>query len=148
MLAGQIGLNPPSMTLVPGGWEAQLKQSWKNAAAVLDAVSEGKGGRLSHCFGALVYINSSILSTETNVFKKAQLISHESILNNSGVTPGYLDGLTQVKNTLYDGYEDEETAAEVRKYADEIPKELEKEFYPILVIAIPEVSVFAWNKRV
>jgi len=36
-MAGQIGLNPGTMTLVEGGWKNELRQSWKNAASVLDA---------------------------------------------------------------------------------------------------------------
>ena len=38
-LAGQIGLLPAARRLV-GGWNEQLKQSWKNASSVLDALEE------------------------------------------------------------------------------------------------------------
>lgn len=138
MLAGQIGLDPPTMQL-RDGWKAQLNQAWKNAASVLDAFSEGRGGRLNHCMGALVYLSKSILFEDKSAIHEAEQLSLEAIANNGGINPGFIDGYSESKAELYDGYEDEETAAEVEKSAEQAIN-IEQERIPIIVVVIPEVS--------
>ena len=55
-LADQIGLLPETMRLV-SGWNEGLKQSWKNASSVLDAL----GGDLSDTIGGVVYLGSDVV---------------------------------------------------------------------------------------
>ena len=142
MLAGQIGLDPPKMQLVGNGWESQLKQCWKNAASVLDALSEGRGGKLSHCLGALVYISSKIAGENISAFTRTKLLSSEMISSNGGITPGYADGLAKSNDTENDGYEDEETALEMRKAPISESSSASLDI-PIMVVAIPEMPMGA-----
>ena len=137
LLAGQIGLEPARMSLISGGWEAQLEQAWRNAASVLDAFSEGQGGNLKHCMGALVYISSSIVQNNT-VLEKAKTLSFEAIVKNAGVKVGFVDGMENLDDSLFDGYEDEETANEMQKVNLE-ESHFGQDDIPVLVVAIPEV---------
>ena len=150
-LAGMIGLVPQSMTLIQPspstdnvtGWEVQLYQSWKNAAAVLDGLEDG-GGRLEDCLGGLVYFSvtalQSLLVNSNNdeqedksedlpwhkLWETAQFICNDVLSNNAGVVMGSVDGVstedspTDADPSLYDedgllygGYEDEETWREI-----------------------------------
>ncbi|KAL7479788.1 hypothetical protein ACHAW6_005509 [Cyclotella cf. meneghiniana] len=152
-LAGMIGLVPESMQLIrpPSSdnecrvldWEIQLYQSWRNAAAVLDGLDDGRGvlgGKLEDCIGGLVYFSlgaleatmacSPIQNCENlnrlpwNVlWKRAECVCQNAIAENGGIVMGSVDGLA-VSNgldpnlydedgVLYGGYEDEETWREM-----------------------------------
>ena len=113
-MAGQIGLNAGTMTLVDGGWANQLSQSWKNAASVLDALE----GSLNDVVAGVVYIGSDVVlerngkdmfsSIQNEVWKESEHISRESISQNGGIVAGLVDGIKK-NDELYGGYEDFET---------------------------------------
>eukprot|EP00957_Ditylum_brightwellii_P162321 12359580-Ditylum_brightwellii.AAC.1 len=112
-LAGQIGLEPNSMKLISSSasegeekqWMEELKQSWKNAARVLDALCEdnssGGAGTLNDCLGGLIYITSKVLSekveegnndTKSLWWEKTEQICRDALKSNCGVQVGSVDG--------------------------------------------------------
>ncbi|KAL7532633.1 hypothetical protein ACHAWF_004199 [Thalassiosira exigua] len=119
-LAGMIGLVPETMALIEPsssrakGWEVQLCQSWKNAAAVLDGLEDG-GGTLEDCLGGLVYLSASALGSVVResaastsrpnadqdadglpwpeLWKVAEYISRDALATNGGIVPGSVDGV-------------------------------------------------------
>jgi len=170
MLAGQIGLDPPTMTLVSCGdknrvesCKAQLRQAWRNAAAVLDAQSNVT---LDHCLGALVYVNSDVMmpSNDDNndapqhllLWNEVEDISAEAVAQNGGILSGFADGQGIHSNDSgegeFDGYEDEETAMEMQKQRaaavdmDDGNDGKPKIPIPILIVAIPEMPVGALSE--
>ena len=148
-LAGMIGLVPERMTLIEpkssgvSGWEVQLCQSWKNAAAVLDGLDDGgglMGGKLEDSLGALIYVSQTALESLLDnddrndstcipwkrLWSRAESISRESLSCNGGVIMGSVDGsapdtvpsdvdpsLYDEDGVLYGGYEDEGTWREI-----------------------------------
>lgn len=143
-LAGQIGLDPPSMTLVDGGWRAQLKQSWTNAASVLDAL----GGSLADCLSGLVYISSDVVSKNDAVWNEVSKICRQSLQVNGGVSAGYIDENAGDYSDKYGGYEDEGTWREMCKLEgnDESngdAKAAAGRSLPLLMVALPQMPVGA-----
>ena len=143
-LAGQIGLDPPTMTLVDGGWRAQLKQSWTNAASVLDAL----GGSLADCLSGLVYISSDVVSQNDAVWNEALKICRQSLQANGGVSAGYVDENVGDNSDKYGGYEDEGTWREMCKLEgnDESSgdaKAAAGSSLPLLMVALPQMPVGA-----
>ncbi|KAL7534581.1 hypothetical protein ACHAXR_006690 [Thalassiosira sp. AJA248-18] len=176
-LAGMMGLVPQSMTLIQpdtpdvAGWEVQLYQSWKNAAAVLDGLDDG-GGKLEDCLGGLVYFSAGALRTlvATNgedestdfpwhkLWKTAQCICNDALSANAGVLMGSVDGVAAEKasdnmdptlydedGVLYGGYEDEDTWREMSDTtATPSPKTTPEESYvPLLMVCLPELPANA-----
>jgi len=151
-MAGQIGLNAGTMTLVDGGWANQLSQSWKNAASVLDALE----GSLNDVVAGVVYIGSDVVlerngkdmfsSIQNEVWKESEHISRESISQNGGIVAGLVDGIKK-NDELYGGYEDFETYQEVmgsRKAEDEeVEKDNTSSSIPLLMVALPAMPVKA-----
>lgn len=136
-MAGQIGLDPPTMTLkknkkmndsnshnddIKNQIESQLIQCWTNAASVLDSLDSGS---LKDCLGALVYISSSsssLLSDSDNYYQfqtKIHSICEECIKTNGGLIPGFIDEVKLEEEgeeeEKFGGYEDEETYLEMMK---------------------------------
>jgi len=156
MMAGQIGLSPPTMSLVNRQsedgqtqicWERQLDQCWKNAASVFDALKGG--GNLTDSMGILVYLSSDLWKNcdndSTEIWNKARNICRESLSKNGGVVAGYID---ERKETTEDfgGYEDEETYREMEQrssFDDEISNKSVRTMIPITIIAIPQMPVGA-----
>jgi len=122
-LAGMIGLVPETMTLIQpaaddedsvSGWEVQLYQSWKNAAAVLDGL-EGGGGKLEDTLGGLVYFSLGALESladevhgnnQTNssfpwkkLWTSARCICNDAIETNAGIVMGSVDGVAADKSS-------------------------------------------------
>jgi len=144
-LAGQIGLEPNSMKLISSSasegeekqWMEELKQSWKNAARVLDALCEdnssGGAGTLNDCLGGLIYITSKVLSekveegnndTKSLWWEKTEQICRDALKSNCGVQVGSVDGTRglgsgggsandEEDDELFGGYEDEGTWREI-----------------------------------
>ncbi len=97
-MAGMIGLQPETMTLLPT-WESQLKFCWRHAARVLNALSEDQGGQLIHALGALVYVEEKSAPD----FAAIREICRTCIKSNAG------EGKEEEEGELWDGYEDEDT---------------------------------------
>ena len=127
-LAGQIGLDPSTMTLVvpDRDWSAQLKQTWINVARVLDALQS----TLAHLLGGLIYVDCV---SETLV-DEIRSITAAKIACNGSVEAGLMDGLV----TANDGYEDEETRLALM---GDDPIAVDP--CPFLVVAIPAMPVGA-----
>jgi len=141
-LAGQIGLDPPTMTLIEGGWKAQLKQSWTNAASVLDAL----GGSLSDCLSGLVYMASGVVAEDDNAFDEAERLCRRALERNGGVIAGYVDDAAQTGEDKFGGYEDEGTWKELCKVdATEMTNDNDsnKTSLPLLMVALPQMPVGA-----
>eukprot|EP00934_Nitzschia_sp_Nitz4_P008816 Nitzschia sp. Nitz4//scaffold45_size130396//106541//109024//NITZ4_003469-RA/size130396-processed-gene-0.201-mRNA-1//1//CDS//3329552458//8806//frame0 len=130
-LAGQIGLNPATMELMPS-WTLQLEQCWKNVAAVLDAL---EGGSLEHLLFGLVYVSHEVRNTPGAV-TLVKSISSEQIKNNGGVIAGRMDSLVD-ETELYGGYEDEGTWEEMKGQLNEDDTSVQPP--PFLVVSIPEM---------
>lgn len=145
-MAGQIGLNPGTMTLVDGDWIQQLYQSWKNAASVLDALE----GTLQDMIGGIVYIGSEIVKEngicQTKVWEACEKICRASVESNGGVIAGHVDE-TNENNELYGGFEDFETYREVMAAqnidVDNMKQEQSTATAPFLMVAIPQMPVGA-----
>ncbi len=152
-MAGQIGLNGGTMTLVEGGWARQLSQSWKNAASVLDALE----GSLDDVLAGVVYIGSDIilnrkdenvhsLFIQNKIWEVSERICRKSISQNGGIIAGLVDGIKKNKE-LYGGYEDFETYQEVmgsqniQGQEDENNDKSSK--IPLLMVALPAMPVKA-----
>ena len=141
-LAGQIGLDPPTMTLTEGGWKAQLKQSWTNAASVLDAL----GGSLSDCLSGLVYIGSDVVVEDDSAFDEAERLCRRALETNGRVTAGYVDDVAQTDTDKFGGYEDEGTWKELCKVdTTEMTNDNDsnKANLPLLMVALPQMPVGA-----
>eukprot|EP00978_Attheya_sp_CCMP212_P030030 scaffold108971_cov47-Attheya_sp.AAC.1 len=114
-LAGQIGLQPRTMTLVDEGGDncataQQLAQCWTNCASVLDALD---GSTLQDSIlGATIYLTKNDHDNHHNNPVHIPL-SQASIANNGGIVPGAIDtslfGKQQDTTDDFGGYEDEET---------------------------------------
>ena len=142
-MAGQIGLNPGTMTLVDGGWRKQLYQSWKNAASVLDALE----GSLKDVIGGIVYVGSEVVK-KSEVWEDCEKICRSCIEANGGISAGLVDETNESQNDeLYGGFEDFETYREVMAAknidVDNIEKEHSTVQAPFLMIAIPQMPVGA-----
>lgn len=141
-LAGQIGLDPPTMTLVDGGWRLQLKQSWTNAASVLDAL----GGSLADCLSGLVYISSDVASSDNAVWNEVSKICRQSLQANGGVSAGYVDENASDNSDKYGGYEDEGTWREMCKLEgkdNDNGNVKSSGSLPLLMVALPQMPVGA-----
>ena len=156
-LAGQIGLDPPTMTLAHDNehstnWRPQLQQTWTNIAQVLDALDQG--ALLNNLLSCLVYVQQNVLVEEgeelviSDIAAKCQKL----IASNAGIAPGAVDqGNQGAARDDYDGFEDEETMREVlassKKYTfDEAEDALDTDrtsIPPILVASILEMPVGA-----
>jgi len=127
-LAGQIGLEPSSMT-IHDTWTSQFRQCWTNIARVLDALD---GSSLEQLLSCLIYVSINI--SDWNL---VDLIAREQIAANGGVAPGVIDSMDSIES-LYDGYEDEETWREFscknRNPATQLP---------LLLVSIPEMPLGA-----
>ncbi len=155
-MAGQIGLNPGTMTLIDNSWKHQLVQSWKNAASVLDALE----GSLSDSICGVVYIGSNVAidccdgakfsSLRSQVWDDCEALCRKSILSNGYIKAGYVDELKSPKSDeLYGGFEDYETYKEVMgddivdaEGDGEAPGQNEENI-PLLMVSIPEMPVGA-----
>jgi diphthine-ammonia ligase len=155
-LAGQIGLNPSTMTIVEGGWMVQLQTCWKNIASVLDALDGGGGGGcLDHLVSGLVYVADHIYSSQPGIVRHIEQICRDQIRRNAGIIPGRIDATQPPPNdmsttALYGGYEDEETwLAEQdneknNDHEDQEPHQSpQASCCPLLVVSIPEMPVGA-----
>ena len=139
-LAGQIGLHPPTMTLVQDDkndnakanqqhWIRQLPQTWTNLAQVVDALDQGS--LKDNLLSCLIYIPKKIWDGrhghgeydgedhgEATVLSTLQESCRASLERNGGVIPGFVDKgkvvLAAKSNTLFGGYEDEETMREMQ----------------------------------
>lgn len=132
-VAGQIGLDPPTMTLRPD-WEAQLRQAWRNLASVLDAL----GADLSHMVIGLVYTTYDVWARR-GALDQLRLICREQRASNGGVVAGAIDGTRP--DDEHDGYEDEETRQALsRGTADPTTNASE---VPLLLVAVSELPVGA-----
>lgn len=144
-LAGQIGLDPPTMKLVDGGWKSQLTQSWTNAASVLDAL----GGSLADCLSGLVYISSDVVSNDDAVWDEAVKLCRRSLQTNGSVSAGYVDETVgKGDDDKYGGYEDEGTWREMCKSqgsnnGDEDKMSEASGSLPLLLVALPQMPVGA-----
>ena len=144
-LAGQIGLDPPTMKLVDGGWKSQLTQSWTNAASVLDAL----GGSLADCLSGLVYISSDVVSNDDAVWDEAVKLCRRSLQTNGGVSAGYVDETVgKGDGDKYGGYEDEGTWREMCKSqgsndGDDDKMSEASGSLPLLLVALPQMPVGA-----
>ena len=144
-LAGQIGLDPPTMKLVDGGWKSQLTQSWTNAASVLDAL----GGSLADCLSGLVYISSDVVSNDDAVWDEAVKLCRRSLQTNGGVSAGYVDETGgNGDDDKYGGYEDEGTWREMCKLEGSKDGDDDKMSeaggsLPLLLVALPQMPVRA-----
>jgi enamine deaminase RidA (YjgF/YER057c/UK114 family) len=153
-LAGQIGLNPPTMTIVDGGWMVQLQTCWKNIASVLDAL---EGGCLDHLVSGLVYVADHVYSSQPGlVLREVERICRDQIGRNAGIVPGRIDATQPpsemtTTSALYGGYEDDETwRAEQGNekisnddHDDETQQPPQASCCPLLVVSIPEMPVGA-----
>ena len=135
LLAGQIGLIPSTMTLAEGGWEKQLRQSWKNAASVLDAL----GATLEQSLGALVYVSSNVVQSDdisvNEVWEKVDKISRLEINHNGSVSSGFVDEISDAGN-------DEIYEVDTVNEQSIIPIDqdsLSTSFIPILIVSIPQI---------
>jgi enamine deaminase RidA (YjgF/YER057c/UK114 family) len=70
LCAGQIGLEPASMQLVPGGARAQLRKSLRNTARVLAAC----GSALPLALSAVLYVSEAALSPAWNLASLARCV--------------------------------------------------------------------------
>lgn len=156
--AGQIGLDPPTMTLVQsddaygcagGNWKRQLQQTWTNVANVLDALDNSC---LEHnLLSCLIYVKHSlILEDKNHVISDICGLSQKSIRNNGGVIPGLIDFGKSVagfddRENLYDGYEDEETRREMVALQKQKQKNHQLEFLSpcLLVVEISHLPIGA-----
>ena len=145
-LAGQIGLDPPTMQLVAGGWEAQLLQSWTNAASVLDAL----GGSLADCLSGLVYVASDVVMSngleDDSVWERAERLSRRALSENGGVAAGYVDEVRGKASEEYGGYEDEGTWREMMGHTEgetDAASPHPPEKLPLLMVALPQMPVGA-----
>lgn len=146
-LAGQIGLVPATMNLIEGGWSEELKQSWKNAACVLDAL----GGDLSNALGGVVYLSSDVVrrsSDAKRLWKFAEHICCHQIRSNAGIIEGWVDEKKKSEHEeKYGGYEDFETWKEMTggdgQHINEITDEAQYNEIPILMVALPQMPVGA-----
>lgn len=141
-VAGQIGLVPSTMKICHGGWEMELRQCWRNAAAVLDALA----GSLNDVIAGLVYVSSSLEENTPNwnyVLRKLNAISRHALVKNGGILPG--GEVSHSSSPDFDGYEDYETWKEMCG-EDENHEEESKhpsDEIPLLVVAIEEMPVHA-----
>ena len=129
-LAGQIGLVPVTMKL-RDTWPAQLEQCWTNVARVLDALD---GGSLKNLLSCLVYVSEQVYS-QSDAWATVESISRRNILTNSSVVPGAVESMASLE-TLYGGYEDEETWREMTN--EEVRSDLS---VPLLFVSIPEMPM-------
>lgn len=127
-VAGQIGLDPPTMTLKEG-WAAQLRQSWKNVARILDS---SDGGSLGNVMSCLVYV-----ADEVDDWNSVCQISCDMIACNAEVVAGGIDSTIPLSE-MYGGYEDEGTWLEMTKGDSKEDFQI-----PILLVAIHEMPVGA-----
>lgn len=128
-IAGQIGLDPPTMKLKEG-WIEQLKQCWTNLARILDALD---GGSLDNLMSCLLYVSPKI----TNWDLLRSICSEMVSKTNGHVVPGAVDSLLS-SSEMYGGYEDEGTWREMTKQEGEIKSDI-----PFLMVVIPEMPVGA-----
>lgn len=141
-VAGQIGLIPSTMKIYHGGWQEELSQCWRNAAAVLDALE----GSLNDVMAGLVYVSSGlqVCATERSLWDQLNTISRKAMKENGGVLS--ITDANNPSSDQYNGYEDYETWKELSS-ANENQEELESdnpsEEIPILMVAIPEMPVGA-----
>jgi diphthine-ammonia ligase len=126
-IAGQIGLDPPTMQL-RNGWPSQLKQSWTNLAKILDSLG---GASLKNLFSCLIYVSEVV-----EEISKVPKVSREMISCNGFVVPGHTDATKDFDK--FDGYEDEDTWIESRKDAMKTLNQI-----PFLIVVIPEMPVGA-----
>ena len=142
-MAGQIGLNPGTMTLVDGGWIKQLNQSWKNAASVLDALES----TLQDMIGGIVYIGSGVVK-ENGIWEACEMICRSCVESNGGLIAGHVDETNDSRNNeLYGGFEDFDTYREVMAAqnidVDNMKQEQSTTAAPFLMVAIPQMPVGA-----
>jgi len=124
-VAGQIGLDPWSMTFLTLRWKEQLVQTYRNLARVLDAL-EGKLHDVQSC---LIYVSEKVEWSLEELLN----VSQEAWNTNGGVVAGAIDSA----KTSIDEYEDEETRLAVEGETVVPP------MVPILVVEIPEMPVGA-----
>jgi len=160
-LAGQIGLDPATMTLKKEpdhgngnhDWKPQLQQIWTNVAQVLDALDQGT--LLTNLLSCLIYIQQDMMTLPDTDGNAASLVvsttsemSCTAIANNAGIVPGIVDkGSTAMSNDL-DGFEDEETMREVlsaqgKSTHGERDDPPSSHIPPILLVSIVEMPVGA-----
>jgi Predicted ATPases of PP-loop superfamily len=148
-MAGQIGLRPETMKLISHDWKVQLRQSWRNASSVLDALQ----GSLKDALAAVVYIASKEVIAPNNSFrpklwKVCENICRECLLSNGNIESGIIDGMkvTQ-KDELYGGYEDYETYREIMASqnidVELLDNECEVNNRPLLMVSLPQMPVGA-----
>jgi hypothetical protein len=114
-------------------WTEQLEQCWVNVAHVLDALD---GGSLKNLLSCLVYVSDQVYS-QGDAWTTVESICRHNILNNSSVVPGAIESTASLE-TLYGGYEDEETWREMVK--QEASADLS---VPLLFVSIPEMPMGA-----
>jgi enamine deaminase RidA (YjgF/YER057c/UK114 family) len=122
LCAGQIGLEPASMQLVPGGARAQLRQSLRNMARVLAAC----GSALPLALSAVLYVSEAALSPAGDIADLSRCVATWCAGRQLGGAPARAKA--RARAALADGAEDgsgsepEESAA-----ADEDGDETEED---------------------
>jgi diphthine-ammonia ligase len=131
-LAGQIGLVPATMKL-RNTWTEQLDQCWTNVARVLDALD---GGSLANMLSCLVYVSNKVYC-QGDAWTMVESICRRGIATNGAVLSGAVDS-TAPLDSLYGGYEDEDTWREMTK--NEAVTHI---CVPLLFVLIPEMPMGA-----
>jgi len=142
-LAGQIGLVPSSMKLSSSTLEEQLKQAWKNTAAIAEAVNSS----LEVSFGALIYVDSKVVeqtcpSQTHKLWKTIESISQQIISN-------HRQNMCPSDESSFSGYEDEETWNEIQKTTKNVedPKpdtgHDQSRMVPLMMVVISELPANA-----
>ncbi|CAB9520041.1 ATP binding domain 4 [Seminavis robusta] len=144
--AGQIGLQPATMTLHPQ-WSDQLHQCWTNVASVLDALG---GCSLDHLLSTVVYVADGVYynnsatasggdSNESSQEKQHAIYQIEDICRyqmkrNGGIVTGKVD--SPIAEPPDNDDDDEEDT-------DGNEHNTTKLNCPLLVVSIPEMPVGA-----
>jgi enamine deaminase RidA (YjgF/YER057c/UK114 family) len=131
-LAGQIGLVPATMKL-RNTWTGQLEQCWTNVAHLLDALDCGS---LVNMLSCLVYVSDQV-NHQGDVWTTVESICRRSVSTNGAVVPGAIECIASL-DSLYGGYEDEDTWREITKN-----EMVTDNCVPFLFVSIPEMPMGA-----
>jgi diphthine-ammonia ligase len=149
-VAGQIGLDPPTMSFTDRqkSWQQQLRQSWSNAASVLDALGDEStrtaGSLKTQVLGGVVYV-ASTHSKAPNVWTEMAEISKTLVHTNGDVTAGNIDGFCDRDGEVddLDGYEDEETRLAIEGDRVGVEPFVDAPLPPLIYVAVPQMPVNA-----
>jgi diphthine-ammonia ligase len=140
-VAGQIGLDPPTMQL-RNGWKEQLRQSWTNTANILDALDV----TFDNVLMGMVYVTqSTCLALNDDVLDSIREVCDCSRSTNGGIIPGGIDRVPKPHTSRdeFDGYEDEETRNELSRN-DHVHNAHEGVApVPLLVVVVSDLPVGA-----